>query len=234
MKKSLIAGATVLLGVIVGAVFLLRGGIDDLVKGAIEKYGSAMTQATVGVGQVEIDATSGRGVIRNLTIGNPKGFKTPHAMKVGEVEVVIDIASVAKDVVLIRKIAISAPDVIYEKGEALTNFDAIQKHIADYLGPAGSKEGGKKLIVELLTIRNAKAQASAAFMGGKTVTVALPDITLREVGRAKGGLSPGELGSEIAKAIKARLSTAVNFDALGKSAGKALERAGGAIKGLFK
>lgn len=47
----------------------------------------------------------------------------------------------------------------------MTNFDAIQKHIADYLGPAGSKDGGKKLIVELLTIRNAKAQASAAFMG---------------------------------------------------------------------
>lgn len=64
--------------------------------------------------------------------------------------------------------------------------------------------------------------------------MALPDITLREVGKAKGGLTPGELGNEIANAIKGRLATAVNFDALGKSAGKALERAGGAVKGMFK
>ena len=133
-----------------------------------------------------------------------------------------------------RRIAIASPDLIYEKGDAITNFDAIQKHIAEYLGPSGSKEGGKKLIVEVLTIRHATAQASAAFMGGKTVTVALPDITLRDVGKAKGGLTPGELGGEIARAIKGRLATAVSFDALGKSAGKALDQTGSAIKGLFR
>jgi hypothetical protein len=234
MKKSLLGIGALILVAVVAAVFWLRGNLDGLVKGAIESYGGAMTQATVSVGAVDIQPSDGRGFIRNLVIGNPKGFKTPHALKVGEIEVAIDIASVARDVVIIRKIAISAPDVIYEKGEAMTNFDAIQKHIADYLGPAEKKEGGKKLIVEELTIRNAKAQASAAFMDGKTVTVALPDITLRDVGKAKGGITPGELGNEIAKAIKDRLSSTVNFDALAKSAGKALDKAGSAIKGLFK
>jgi hypothetical protein len=234
MKKTLIALAVAILVTVIGAVFWLRGNLDGLVKNAIQDYGTAMTQATVSVGAVQIQPTDGRGVIRNLVIGNPKGYKTPHALKVGEIEVAIDIASVAKDVVVIRKIAIVAPDVIYEKGEVMTNFDAIQKHIAEYLGPGEKKEGGKKLIVEELTIRNAKAQASAAFMDGKTVTVALPDITLRDVGKAKGGVTPAELGNEIAKAIKGKLSAAVSFDALAKSAGKALDKAGSAIKGLFK
>jgi hypothetical protein len=226
MKKTLIALAVAILVTVIGAVFWLRGNLDGLVKNAIQDYGTAMTQATVSVGAVQIQPTDGR--------GNPKGYKTPHALKVGEIEVAIDIASVAKDVVVIRKIAIVAPDVIYEKGEVMTNFDAIQKHIAEYLGPGEKKEGGKKLIVEELTIRNAKAQASAAFMDGKTVTVALPDITLRDIGKAKGGVTPAELGNEIAKAIKGKLSAAVSFDALAKSAGKALDKAGSAIKGLFK
>ena len=50
--------------------------------------------------------------------------------------------------------------------------------------PAGFKKDGKKLIVEELTIRDARAQASAAFMNGKTVNVPLPDITLKNLGKA--------------------------------------------------
>lgn len=234
MKRTLFAVGALVLVVIVGAIFWLRGNLDALVKEAIENQGAAMTQATVSVGSVAIQPGDGRGFIRNLVIGNPKGFKTPHALRVGEIEVAIDIASVASDVVLIRKIAISAPDVIYEKGESMTNFDAIQKHIAEYVGPAEKSGGGKKLIVEELTIRNAKAEASAVFMGGKTVTVVLPDITLRDIGKSKGGMTPGELGNEVAKAVKGRLASTVNFDALAKSAGKALDKAGSSIKGLFK
>lgn len=233
--KKIALGLSLIVVVVAAALFWLRGNIDGLVKDGIEKYGSAMTQATVSVGAVEIRASDGGGAIRNLTLGNPKGFKTSHAVKVGEISLAIDIASVAKEVVIVRKIVIEAPDIIYEKGEGLTNFDAIQKHVADYLGPAENKqqEGGKKLIVEELTVRNAKAQASAAFMNGKTVAVPLPDITLRNLGKAKGGITAGELGQEIVQALKQKLAAAVSFDNLAKSAGQALDKAGSAVKNLF-
>lgn len=232
--KKLAAALLALVAVIAAAVFWLSGNIDGLVKDAMASYGSAMTQAKVSVGAVNIAAADGRGAISDLVIGNPAGFKTSHALKVDQIEVEIDIASLAKDVITIRRIAIKAPDVIYEKGESMTNFDAIQKNIASYLGPADSKKDGKKLIVEELTIRGAKAEASAAFMSGKSLSVPLPDITLKNLGKAKGGITPGELGQEVAAALKARLGSAVNFDRLAKSAGAALDKAGSAVKGLFK
>lgn len=232
---KIIAAVLVILATIIGAaVFWLSGNMDTLVKTAIGDYGSAMTQARVSVDAVKIAPADGKGTISNLVIGNPAGFKTAHAIKVGQIDVDIDIASVARDVIVIRRIAINAPDVIYEKGDTMTNFDAIQKNIASYLGPADGKKEGKKLIVEEFTIRDAKAQASAAFMNGKTVNVPLPDITLKNLGKAKGGISPGELGQEIAGALKAKLTGAVSFDRLMKSTGEALEKAGTAIKGLFK
>ena len=83
-------------------------------------------------------------------------------------------------------------------------------------------------------MRDAKAQASAAFMNGKTVAVPLPDIALHNLGKAKGGITPGELGQEITSALKAKLATAVSFDRLLKSGGEALDKAGAKIKGLFK
>ncbi|MDK9704630.1 MAG: hypothetical protein OEL20_15965 [Sulfuritalea sp.] len=232
--KKIAAVLLVLVSIIGTAVFWLSGNIDGLIRDAIAQYGSAMTQARVSVEAVRIEPASGKGAISNLLIGNPAGFKTAHAFKVGRIEVDIDLASVTKDVVVIRRIAIDAPDVIYEKGEAMTNFDAIQKNIASYLGPADSKKDGKKLIVDELTIRNAKAQASAAFMNGKTVNLPLPDITLKDVGKARGGITPGELGQEVAGALKARLTGAFSFDRLMKSTGEALDKAGTAVKGLFK
>jgi hypothetical protein len=232
--KKLVAVLLVLAALVGSALFWLSGNIDGLIKDAVATYGSAMTQAKVSVDTVKIAPADGKGTISTLVIGNPAGFKTAHAIKVGRIEVDIDVASVARDVILIRRIAIIAPDVIYEKGDSMTNFDAIQKNIASYLGPADSKKGGKKLIVEELTIRDAKAQASAAFMNGKTVNVPLPDITLKNLGKAKGGISPGELGQEITSALKAKLTGAVSFDRLMKSAGEALDKAGTAVKGLFK
>ncbi len=233
MKKlfaTLIAAAA-----IVGAgLFWLSGNIDGLIKNAIADYGSAMTKTSVSVGAVKVAPADGKGSIGDLLIGNPKGFKTAHALKVDRIDVDIDIASVTSDVIHIRRIAIVAPEVIYEKGEAMTNFDAIQKNIASYLGPSDNTNEGKKLIVDELTVRDAKAQASAAFMKGKTVNVPLPDITLRNLGKAKGGITPGELGQEVAGALKAKLASAFSFDRLMKSTGKALDSAGTAIKGLFK
>lgn len=240
MKRVLMVVLVVLLALVAGALFWLRGNLDGLIKSAVVHYGHEMTQAKVHLDAVEIRATDGQGVIRGLEIGNPANFKTPHALKVDKIDVVIDVKTLADEVIVIKKIAVIAPDVIYEKGGAATNIEALQKNIADYLGPADAKSGAdngkagkKKLIVEEFTLREAKAQASAAFMGGKTVTVSLPDITLRDIGRAKGGVSPGELGQEIAAAINQRLSASVHFDKLMDSVGKSLDKAGSTIKGWF-
>ena len=211
----------------------MRGSLDGLVKGAIEHYGSAMTGASFKVGAVEIRTTDGQCIIRDLEIGNPAGFKTAHALKVGKIDVVMDMSTLTRDVVVIRKISIAAPDVIYEKGETMTNFDALQKNIAGYLGSSKPEEkdaGGKKFIVEQLLIRDAKAEASAPILASKTIAVPLPDIALNDIGKAKGGVTPGELGQTIANALKQKLTAGFSFDNLAAAAGKV----GGAIKGLFK
>lgn len=232
IKKGLFAFAVAVL-LFAGLLFFFRGSLDGLVKGTIEHYGSAMTGASLKIGKVEIRTTDGQTVISDLQIGNPPGFKTSYALKVAKVDVVVDMSTLTRDVIVIRKIAITAPNVIYEKGEVMTNFDAIQKNIATYLGPSknGEKEaGGKKLIVEQLLIRDAKAEASAPILAGKTVAIPLPNITLNDIGKAKGGVTPGELGQTITNAIKQKLTAGFTFDSLSETAGKV----GSAIKGLFK
>jgi hypothetical protein len=225
------AGVVLLLVLLMGVAWWLHGNLDTIVKRGIVHYGSQMTQARVAVDEVRIHGTDGSGVIRGLLVGNPNGFHTPHALKVGLIEVAVDLRTLADPVVVVKRIVIESPDVIYEKGDALTNFDAIQQNIARSLGPstggdAGASSPGRKLIVDELIIRNAKAQASAAALGGRTVSATLPDITLRQVGRAQGGITPGQLGQVVARALSQRLVASLGFD-------RVLKSLGDRVKGLF-
>jgi len=235
MKKLLIGiGAVVFIGTIaVGAgLWWLSGNVDRLVKEAIERYGSEMVGAKVAVGSVELRA-SGEGVVKNLVIENPKGFRTPHAAKVGQLEVAIDLPSLASDVIRIKRTSIVGPDLIYERGDAMTNIDTIQKNINAYLGPSKGSSNGPKLIVDQLTIRQARARASAAFLAGKTVEVALPDLTLRDIGKARGGVPPGELGRVIVNAMEKQLTASISFDRLKSAVGGTVDSASKAVRGLF-
>lgn len=234
--KRLLYVLLIVATLIAGGLYWLTDNLDEIVAGAITQYGSAMTQARVGVERVEIAPSTGKGVISGLSVGNPKGFKTPYALRVSSIAVEVDLATLTHDVTVIRTLVIDHPDVIYEKSNGTTNFDTLQKNIAAYVGPKGKarNQGNTRLIVEELTICNANAQASASFMDGKTISIPLPDIVLKNVGQARGGVTPGELGQEVANALKAKLSVAGNFERLKKSAGEALDKAGSAIKGLVK
>lgn len=240
MKKIGI-GLFILIAIIAGALYWLRDNLDGLVRAAIIEYGSEMTQAKVSVGSVKIDAVNGECIISDFVVGNPKGFSTPYAFKVDQFALTLNPASITDHVIIVRKIAITAPEVIYEKGDRMTNFDAIQKNIAEYIGPSSQESSpGKKLIVEEFRMRNSRAQATAAFMDDKTVTTELPDLTMRNIGKAEGGITSGELGQRIANAMEKQLLKAVSFEKLGKAAqqaGTAIDAAASGvadkIKGLF-
>lgn len=237
LKRVVLIAALLIFGVTTAGVWWLSRNLNDIAKSAIQNYGSAMTQAKVKVAAVQLSPTDGKGSIRDLSVGNPKGFKTAHALQVGKIEVDVDIATVTNSVIVIRRITIEAPDVVYEKGEGLTNFDAILRNISLYIGesaPSGSgSSSGKKLIVDSLTIRGAKAHASTQLLNGKTVDIDLPDIVLKNIGRAQGGVTPGELGGIVANAIRSRLTASFSFDRMLQSGSKTLDKAGATIKGWF-
>jgi hypothetical protein len=234
MKRALVFLSILLLLVILGGAFWLHGNLDHLIQSGVGSYGSAMTGATVKVERVKVRPADGRGTLSGLMIGNPPGFKSPYAVRVGTVELEVELSSLTQDVVIIKKIAVVSPDVIYEKGDVMTNFDAIQKNIAQYIGPSSKDSKGRKLIVQEFIVLDAKAHATAPFVGEKTITADLPDLHLHDLGKAKGGLTPGELGQEITNALEQRLIGSLSFDRLVKSIGQALERTGNAVKGLFK
>lgn len=241
MRRVLLGLGLVLLVGVGGGIYWLHGNLDRLLRDALVEQGSALLGVPVRVDGLHVDPADGRGAIEGLVIGNPAGFKTPLLLKVQRVGLEIDLRSLLRDVVRIRRVEVVAPELTYEKGERQTNLEVLQARLAAQAGPAkraagpsAAGVGDKRLVVDDFVLRGARVEASAAFMDGKRVGVPLPDIHLKDIGKAQGGVPPAELGDAIVHAIRRRLEAVFTFESARQGLAHQLERAGAAIRGLFK
>jgi hypothetical protein len=222
LRNTVLTGVLVLVLAIAGGLVWLYSSLDSLAQAAIEKYGPEITQVSVHVSGVKLAPADGRGTIQGLRLGNPPGFKTDSSFKAGEISLKIDTASLTKDVIVINEVVIQSPEVTYESGSSGNNLEAIQKNIESYLGKlsAGRQDDAgpkKKLIIDNLHIRDGKVNVNTAFTVGKTVSSAIPNLHLRDIGRKSNGASAGEVARQV-------------WGALVRSTGSVVSSLGSAIK----
>ncbi|MGO8914208.1 MAG: hypothetical protein ACLQDM_33495, partial [Bradyrhizobium sp.] len=168
MWKKIGIGVVVVLIIVAGVGYYLFSNLDSYIKAAIEKYGSQATQASVTLDKVVISISTGEGGLFGLTVGNPKGFATPHAITVGAITVKLDTSTVTgSGPIVIREIDIDKPQVTYEVGNTGgSNLDAIQKNTQAYAGggsnaPTASGGQERKLIINNLYVRDGQIGISA-------------------------------------------------------------------------
>ncbi|MGH8711351.1 MAG: hypothetical protein ACREVA_08555 [Burkholderiales bacterium] len=244
MKKLLLGIAVVVLLVIAGGAWWLYSSLDSVVASAIHKYGPQITGVSVKLSSVKIVPADGTASLRGLVVGNPKDFKTEHALSLGEISMKLDIGSLTKDVVLIKEISIIKPDVTYEYVSRGSNLDAIKHNVdryaAENLGgknESKDKGSGKKFIIENLYVKDGKANVSADILKGKTMSVPLSDLHLRDIGKKSNGATAGDVTKEVLSAITQSVTKATSSLNLGgsvESVKKGAESASGKIKGLLK
>jgi hypothetical protein len=206
------------------------------VKSAIERYGSQATQAQVSLESVTISLAKGQGGLSGLTVGNPKGFATSHALLLGSINVTLDSGSIrGNGPIVIHKIEIDGPEITYElNNSGASNLEVIRENANGYAAGAGkdqqkAADGGapRKLVIENLYVRDGTISISQSLLGGRELTVPMPAIHLSNIGKTDGGISPAQGIQFLLGAITTNAS-AVGADELGRQLG------GDALKGLFK
>jgi hypothetical protein len=241
VKKILLGIAVVILLAIGGGAWWLYSSLDQLVGSAIRKYGSEITGVSVKLSSVKITPADGTATLRGLVVGNPKDFNTEHSLSLGEISMSLDTGSLTKDVILIKEISIIRPDITYEYATRGSNVDVIQRNVdrfvAERLGANDQTKGkgaGKKLIIENFYIRGGKINASATVVQGKALSVPLPDLHLRDIGKKSNGATAGEAVKQILGAVTQSVTRAVGNLSLGAAADTLKKGAGDTLKGLFK
>jgi len=236
MKKIAIVAGGLIVIIVVGLI-VLWSNLGSIIKAAVEEVGSEATQAKVTLNEVDI-SSDGKGALRGFSLGNPAGFETPTAFKLGEVSVSLDVASVTSgDTVHIREIVVAGPEVTFEWKSDGSNLEVLKRNVEKFAGLGGdsksgsgasesakSDDGGTKLIIDRIVLRDGKVSvsANAAFLKGKTLDADLPNIELKDIGKDKGGASAGEVISQIMDEVTGAAGKAVaslNIGELTKSLG---------------
>ncbi|MBO7556485.1 MAG: AsmA family protein [Alphaproteobacteria bacterium] len=193
MKKVIFTILLLLVLAVAGVVYYVVHNMEDMVKTAVNKYGSQVTGTQVRLGGFQMSPFDGLVKLNNLTVANPKGYAKPNIISLGSVEVKLDVKSVLNPMIVIERVVVSQPEVTYEISNASRN------NISDLLAninknakatkaeeEAKPQEGGKKVVVDLLNVVDGKVNVAASLAGqGAAVGLPLPKIEMKNVGREK-------------------------------------------------
>jgi hypothetical protein len=258
VKKILLGLVIVLVALVVVAVIVAGLSLGKIVKAGVETVGPKITQVPIQVDAVNLSLLTGSAKIEGLVVGNPEGYKTPQAISVGVVAVAVNPMSVLSDKIVVRTIEVRNPEITFEgspfSGNNLTKIRdnvsaanaASQKPSTNQTAQAANKPG-KKLEVDDFLIAGARIHVSLAGIGGREMTLPLPDIHLTDMGRGADGITATDLTRRVLDALTAAtIKTVANAASdLGKGAaniGKGAEKTVGedankitkGLGGLFK
>ena len=233
--RSIGISAAVLVAIFIAAVIYILSSLDTIVAGAIQKYGTQVTQTPVRVSSVSIDLKAGAGAIEQLSVGNPDGFSAPNIFTLGGISTALDVASLGNDPIVIEEIRISKPAVFYEINKAgASNIKELQKNIEQSTSGSGGEtaaesettdSGGPRMVIRTLVIEGGTIDAKVAALEGKPLSAKLPRIQLNGIGEKSGGATGAEVARQVVNAIIAKVGPAVANLGLEKYVGKSLEEA---------
>jgi hypothetical protein len=207
-------GAAIVVVVLVAVVVVLLN-LGSAIKTIVERVGSDATRAKVTLDSAEVALTSGKGTLRGLTIGNPAGYKTDHAIRLGEISVTLDVGTVNSNPIVIKEIVVGSPQVTYEFGPVGSNLDALRRNVEAYGGggagegarpKTGDEAGDRRLVIENLYVRDGRVDVSAGFLKDKMGTT-LPEIHIKNIGR-RDGAAPGASAAEVTRQVIAAIARA--------------------------
>jgi hypothetical protein len=256
MKKWIYIGIGAVVVVIAVIIFGLSN-LGPIIKRAVNSYGPKITKTELHVADVNVSLFSGEAKIKKFFLGNPAGFKTPSAMKVGSVLVKVNEKSLTGNPIIVDRIEVISPEITYEKKGAMDNFHTILNNITKMSNSEkqttqdSKKEGaGKKIIIRDFVVKNGNVNLALSVygLGDKQISSPLPDIHLTNIGEKKNGASPADAFKEVFAALYGKItspavtdvlnkqltSMGVNLDSLKEGAMKKLEGTTGNVEEKMK
>ena len=212
VKKILWGLVIVLVVLMIVAVIMAGLFLGNIVKAGLETAGPKITQVPITVDAVHLSLLTGSARIEGLVVGNPEGYKTPQAISVGVAAVGVNPLSVLSDKIVVRTVRVEAPEITFEgnpfSGNNLTKIrDNVNAATASSQPPATNptaqtaSKPGKKLEVDDFLITGAKVHVSLTGIGGKEMTLPLPDIHLTSMGTGADGITATDLTRRVLDAL---------------------------------
>jgi len=250
MKKLIIKLVVVVVVLLVAVLIASMFFLGSIVKKGVETAGPPLTKTEMKLDSATLSLFSGTGSLKGFMLGNPEGFKTAAAVKVGTTSIGVSPRSVFADKVHVTHIRVEAPEITFESqglNVQANNLSKILDNVKAATGPGGTppparpaegkpgQEGAsKKLQVDDFLITGSKLHLSSTLLAGQELVLSLPDVHFSNLGQGPEGITAAELTERVLAEVTAVAMKAAE-KAIGEAASKGAAReVTDALKGLGK
>ncbi len=188
----------------------------DLIKDAVEKYGTEAvgTQVTLDSAKLNFDKeTNSSLTLSGLTLANPSGFTSNHALQLNKISVQLQLKSQNEKLIIIDKILMSGAHLIAEeKNLNTTNLTTLADNLSQdgksNASTAGSSSNADmpNIIVQSFQFNDASIDLISKELGDRTIK--MPNFSVENLGGVNG-LPPEALATALIDEILDQATSAV-------------------------
>lgn len=231
-----------LLSLAVGGLYLYKDAAvrAGVIAGGDQVLGAGSTDL-VGA---NVDVFKGNLTLIGLSLKNPEGYQQPYFCQMKRFDAALSMPSLLEDRVVIPSVKIDgvellAESIIDQHGPRL-NLLTIRKQLGSSGGdePSSAKEGGKKFVIEVLTVSGLKVTGVMTIPGGGSwpIDLDVPTFEITDIGEKENGVLLAQvvvvvLDAIIGKAIEMIESDGSKHLKLAGDARKVLQVLDGGLKG---
>lgn len=214
MKKILLVlGVLVVLLVAalgVGA-YLIYANKDEIIRRGTEEGLTYVLEVDVSVGGAKLDLGKGSLQFDQITIPNPSGYKSGHAMKFAKVYVEVDKTTLFEgDVKVVNLIELKGADINLEKSGSTSNLQALLASASRFSTgeappPSEEKPAATKMRINKVLIDETVVGVTIPVLN-EPLAVKVPKIEMNNIGNDKEPVSPAEAAQEIIATLLAKIA----------------------------
>lgn len=226
IMRLLLAVLVLLVLIVVGANMYLGAALEKI----LPVLGPRVLGVSIALDDADVQLLRGKATLTGLRIGNPAGFKSASLFDMGSFDILFEPRSVLSDRIVIREIVVIGPVVTYEGSLRGSNVGRLLEGLQSEDGapsrPAAGEDdaqGGKRVEIDRISVREGQVKVALSELGGSGLTLPLPAIELRDIGKSEEGAT---LAEAIGRFVRVFATTAIRVVT---SSPEVLQRAGQAL-----
>ena len=189
MFQWLLRGVLLIVVVVVIAIFVVMSSIDSAAKIAIEKGGTRALDVSTTLDDIRVGMLVGAVNMKQLEIGNPAGFETPHFFQLRDGNVSVTPRSLLGDLIELPELTLIGIDMHLEKRQGKANYTVILNNLKQFQSVSGKPTPADdaeshKYVIRKVVLRDITVQADLLPIGGKLtrIPIKIEAIELENVG----------------------------------------------------
>lgn len=205
MKKFpfIILAALVVVGTALGVLAFHPGPVF---RAAVNSWGSDIPRTPLRLESAEFSLLSTEATLSGLTVDNPDGYTAGQAISVPRMRVAMP-KPINRDCLVFDRVELSDVIIFLETKKGSDNLDILLANADASARDASWPEWLKFLAPRRIAIRELRMTGATVnwvvpMTGGRTLSVPLPDIHLRNVATDGAGFSPAAIFAQVLRQIR--------------------------------